>query len=112
MTRREVVPSHRLPLLVQTTTTVATDPPSLVARSPSSSETAACGQGSSCEKPTSNLTTTVIPVVLGAGYVEMLRRNVLRGLERKKEKANTQSVFQSFVPLSSYLSFIDDMSRS
>lgn len=61
--RREVVPPHRLPLLVPTTAQ-GTELPSLVARAPASSNTSSSG-----EKPTSSLTTTVLPVVLGAGYV-------------------------------------------
>jgi len=58
--RRDVVPSHRLPFLVSTPSQNL-DMPSLVARAPVSSETG--------EKPTSSMTTTVLPVVLGAGYV-------------------------------------------
>lgn len=62
--RREVIPPHRLPFLVPTTTQ-DTFIPSLVARGPHSSGTPA-NQG---PKPTSTLTTTVLPVVLGAGCV-------------------------------------------
>lgn len=62
--RREVIPPHRLPFLVPTTVQ-GTHIPSLVARAPSSSGTALTGG----DKPTSSLTTTVLPVVLGAGYV-------------------------------------------
>lgn len=62
--RREVVPSHRLPFLVPTASQNL-NMPSLVARAPASSETGSGGG----EKPTSSMTTTVLPVVLGAGYV-------------------------------------------
>ncbi|KAJ5655597.1 hypothetical protein N7507_007547 [Penicillium longicatenatum] len=61
--RRDVVPSHRLPLLVPTTTHLG-GLPSLVVRADSSTSTST---STSSEKPTSNLDTTVLPVVLGAG---------------------------------------------
>ncbi|KAJ6085921.1 hypothetical protein N7486_010202 [Penicillium sp. IBT 16267x] len=64
--QRDVIPSHRLPLLVPTTTVLGMGLPSLVARADSSTSTSSCS-GGSCEKPTSNLDTTVLPVVLGAG---------------------------------------------
>jgi hypothetical protein len=65
--QREVVPSHRLPFLVPSASQNAYMP-SLVARAPSS-ETGSGGG----EKPTSSMTTTVLPVVLGAGYVESIQ---------------------------------------
>lgn len=63
--RREVIPPHRLPFLVHTVSQ-DTQTPALVARAPNGSGPASSSGG---EKPTSNLTTTVLPVVLGAGYV-------------------------------------------
>ncbi|KAJ5949726.1 hypothetical protein N7454_001310 [Penicillium verhagenii] len=64
--RREVVPSLRIPLLVPTTTYLSVDLPTLVARDSSSTSTSTSSSSSS-EKATSNLDTTVLPVVLGAG---------------------------------------------
>ncbi|KAJ5556886.1 hypothetical protein N7494_000801 [Penicillium frequentans] len=61
--RRDVIPSHRLPLLVPTTTDLGVGFPSLVVRSDSTSTSTS----TSNEKATSNLDTTVLPVVLGAG---------------------------------------------
>lgn len=69
--RRDVVPPHRLPFLVPTTSHLP-NMPSLVVRAPASAETTSGG-----EKATSNLTTTVLPVVLGAGYVGTISDPVL-----------------------------------
>lgn len=72
--RREVVPAARLPLLVPSDAVPSSSSssfPSLVARAPDSESTSSCANGGSCEKPTSNMTTTVLPVVLGAGYVDL-----------------------------------------
>ncbi|OOQ86618.1 hypothetical protein PEBR_20492 [Penicillium brasilianum] len=81
---REVIPSVRLPLLVPTTTTMpGAGLPSLVARAPSSSETTG---SSSSEKPTSNMTTTVLPVVLGAGVPVLCAIVVLIFLHRRHVK--------------------------
>ncbi|KAJ5176423.1 uncharacterized protein N7482_002300 [Penicillium canariense] len=87
--RREVIPSDRLPFLVPS---IATAPgagfPSLIARAPASSETTGtsdCGS-SGCTKPTSNLTTTVLPVVLGAGVPILCAIVVLIFLHRRHVK--------------------------
>ncbi|KAJ5882155.1 uncharacterized protein N7529_000827 [Penicillium soppii] len=79
--RRDVVPSHRLPFLVPTTTLV-TNMPSLVARAPESSESGTTNGA----KPTSNLTTTVLPVVLGAGVPILCAIVVLIVLHRRHVK--------------------------
>lgn len=63
--RREVIPPHRLPFLVSTTIQ-GTHNPSLMARA-SNPSGAASTEG---PKPTSQLMTTVLPVVLGAGYAD------------------------------------------
>ncbi|KAJ5683214.1 hypothetical protein N7462_006379 [Penicillium macrosclerotiorum] len=79
--RREVIPSDRLPLLVPTTTaTTGAGFPSLVVRAPASTES------SSGEKPTSNLYTTVLPVVLGAGVPIVCAIVVLIFLHRRHVK--------------------------
>ncbi|KAJ5907956.1 hypothetical protein N7495_000638 [Penicillium taxi] len=66
-TRRDVIPSQRLPFLFSAaSTTIGSVLPSLVARDDSTS-TASATETSSGEKPTSNLMTTVLPVVFGAG---------------------------------------------
>lgn len=64
MRQRDVIPPHRLPFLISTTTQDSFNP-SLLARAHHASATPA----TSGPKPTSQLTTTVLPVVLGAGYV-------------------------------------------
>lgn len=69
LVQRDVIPAQRLPLLVPTSTLMpGAGLPSLVARAPSSDSTG-CANGANCDKAPSNLTTTVLPVVLGAGYV-------------------------------------------
>jgi hypothetical protein len=80
--RRDVVPSHRLPFLVPTTTHLVTNMPSLVARAPESSESGT----TTGTKPTSNLTTTVLPVVLGAGVPILCAIVVLIVLHRRHVK--------------------------
>ena len=79
--RRDVVPSHRLPFLVPSTTPLATMP-SLVARAPESSASGSTNG----EKPTSNMTTTVLPVVLGAGLPILCAIIVLIVLHRRHVK--------------------------
>ncbi|KAJ6000273.1 hypothetical protein N7481_000682 [Penicillium waksmanii] len=74
--RREVVPAARLPLLVPSNT--IHHAPSLVARAPAAESTG--------EKPTSNLTTTVLPVVLGAGVPIICAIIVLIFLHRRHVK--------------------------
>lgn len=71
--RREVIPPHRLPFVVPA---VAQDThsPALVARAPNASGSASPGG----QKPTSSMTTTVLPVVLGAGYVTFDTRQATR----------------------------------
>ena len=68
---REVLPSEPLPFLfpdsTPTPTNVEPDLSRLVPRADNK-----CAGGHGCEKPTSNLETTVLPVVLGAGYVMQL----------------------------------------
>ncbi|CRL19005.1 unnamed protein product [Penicillium camemberti] len=78
--RRDVIPPHRLPFVVPSASSIATQLPSLVARSESSS-TATAGP-----KPTSNLTTTVLPVVLGAGVPILCAIIVLVVLHRRHVK--------------------------
>ncbi|KAJ5810927.1 hypothetical protein N7447_010443 [Penicillium robsamsonii] len=77
--RRDVIPPNRLPFLVPTTSSIATKLPSLVPRAEAS--TAITG-----EKPTSNLTTTVLPVVLGAGLPILCAIIVLIVLHRRHVK--------------------------
>ncbi|KAJ5150571.1 uncharacterized protein N7500_010760 [Penicillium coprophilum] len=77
--RRDVIPPNRLPFLVPTTSSIATKLPSLVARAEAS--TAITG-----EKPTSNLTTTVLPVVLGAGLPILCAIVILIVLHRRHVK--------------------------
>ncbi|OQE18469.1 hypothetical protein PENFLA_c021G05129 [Penicillium flavigenum] len=77
--RRDVIPPHRLPFLVPSTSSIATNLPSLVARAEAS--TTVTG-----EKPTSNLTTTVLPVVLGAGVPILCAIVVLIMLHRRHVK--------------------------
>ncbi|KAJ5570389.1 uncharacterized protein N7459_009819 [Penicillium hispanicum] len=86
--RREVIPSKRLPLLLPTSTVLGSGLPTLVARAPSSDSTdsSTCSSGSNCEKPTSNLTTTVLPVVLGAGVPILCAIVVLIILHRRHVK--------------------------
>ncbi|KAE8348332.1 hypothetical protein BDV28DRAFT_97513 [Aspergillus coremiiformis] len=58
--RPDIIPHHRLPLLVPETLTV-------VKRDSNPSQTCSAGDNSSkCEKPTSTTSTTTLPVVLGA----------------------------------------------
>ncbi|CAG8193754.1 unnamed protein product [Penicillium nalgiovense] len=76
---RDVIPPHRLPFLVPSPSSIATKLPSLVARAESS--TTVTG-----EKPTSNLTTTVLPVVLGAGVPILCAIVVLIVLHRRHVK--------------------------
>ncbi|KAJ5787402.1 hypothetical protein N7457_002392 [Penicillium paradoxum] len=78
--RRDVVPSHRLPFLVPTTTSIVTNGPTLVARSEESSEV------TTGEKPSSNLTTTVLPIVLGAGIPILCAIILLIVLHRRHVK--------------------------
>ncbi|KAJ5191157.1 uncharacterized protein N7498_010142 [Penicillium cinerascens] len=78
---REVVPSHRIPFLVPTASQNL-NMPSLVARAPASSETGSSGG----EKPTSSMTTTVLPVVLGAGVPILCAIVVLIFLHRRHVK--------------------------
>lgn len=59
----QVAPSEPTPFPLPTPTSLDADLPALVPRAE-----ATCA-GHSCEKSTSNLETTVLPVVLGAGYV-------------------------------------------
>ncbi|KAJ6122526.1 hypothetical protein N7512_004991 [Penicillium capsulatum] len=81
-----------LPSLPLSTPTSALQPPglpSLIARAPSPNgaddgETSCTGSG--CEKPTSNLTTTVFPVVLGAGVPILCAIVVLIFLHRRHVK--------------------------
>lgn len=82
--RREVVPAARLPLLVPSDTINPSTVPSLVARAPDSEST--CNGGSCGEKPTSNMTTTVLPVVLGAGVPILCAIIVLIFLHRRHVK--------------------------
>lgn len=77
--RRDVIPPHRLPFLVPSTT-IAPDGPSLVARS---EESSGATPGA---KPTSNMTTTVLPVVLGAGVPILCAIIVLIVLHRRHVK--------------------------
>ncbi|KAI2794318.1 hypothetical protein POX_a00913 [Penicillium oxalicum] len=88
--QREVVPPLRLPLLLvpSATTLPGTGLPSLVVRAPSSSEstdTSKCG-GNKCETATSNMTTTVLPIVLGAGVPVICAIVVLVFLHRRHTK--------------------------
>ncbi|KAJ5963362.1 uncharacterized protein N7479_003238 [Penicillium vulpinum] len=76
--RRDVVPPNRLPFLVPSTI-ITTKSPSLVARAESPEPT-------SGEKPTSNLTTTVLPVVLGVGLPILCAIVVLIVLHRRHVK--------------------------
>ncbi|KAJ5578965.1 hypothetical protein N7450_007832 [Penicillium hetheringtonii] len=84
-TRREVVPPARLPFLVPSDSVNPSSVPSLVARAPNADSTSSC-TGSSCEKPTSNMTTTVLPVVLGAGVPILCAIIVLIFLHRRHVK--------------------------
>ncbi|KAJ5144105.1 uncharacterized protein N7515_002892 [Penicillium bovifimosum] len=77
--RRDVVPSHRLPFLAPSATSIVAELPSLVARAEESGRTTG-------EKPTSNLTTTVLPVVLGAGVPILCAIIVLIVLHRRHVK--------------------------
>ncbi|KAJ5099252.1 hypothetical protein N7532_006253 [Penicillium argentinense] len=83
--RREVVPAARLPLLVPSSSVQPTQFPSLMARD-SESTSSSCSSGGHCEKPTSNLTTTVLPVVLGAGVPVLCAIVVLIFLHRRHVK--------------------------
>ncbi|KAJ5763333.1 hypothetical protein N7533_002014 [Penicillium manginii] len=74
--RREVIPTARLPFLVPSDT--IHHAPSLVARAPAAESTG--------EKPTSNMTTTVLPVVLGAGVPILCAIIVLIVLHRRHVK--------------------------
>lgn len=78
--RRDVVPAHRLPFLVPSTP-LATSMPTIVARAPEASESTTNGA-----KPTSNMTTTVLPVVLGAGVPILCAIVVLIVLHRRHVK--------------------------
>ncbi|KAF7714313.1 Uncharacterized protein PECH_008857 [Penicillium ucsense] len=87
--QREVIPPLRLPLLVPSATTLpGTGMPSLVVRAPDSATTTdakKCG-GSTCETATSNMTTTVLPIVLGAGVPVICAIVVLVFLHRRHTK--------------------------
>lgn len=78
--RRDVIPTNRLPFLAPSATSIVTDIPSLVGRS---EEPTAVTSG---EKPVSNLTTTVLPVVLGAGIPILCAIIVLIVLHRRHVK--------------------------
>lgn len=67
--RREVIPADELPLPVPEIPSFASSTPALVARAPNPDSTSTCNDGDNCEKSTSEMTTTVLPVVLGAWYV-------------------------------------------
>ncbi|CDM28053.1 hypothetical protein DTO013E5_4017 [Penicillium roqueforti] len=77
--RRDVIPSHRLPFLVPTTSSIPTKLSSIVARSESAEPTSGV-------KPTSDLTTTVLPVVLGAGIPILCAIIILIVLHRRHVK--------------------------
>ncbi|KAJ5081435.1 hypothetical protein NUU61_009699 [Penicillium alfredii] len=64
--RREVIPADELPLPVPEIPSFASSTPALVARAPNPDSTSTCNDGDNCEKSTSEMTTTVLPVVLGA----------------------------------------------
>lgn len=91
--RPEVVPSSllQLPLPTSIPASHVTGPPSLVGRAPSSettsedSDSSSC-TGGDCEKPTSNMKTTVLPVVLGAGVPILCAIVVLIFLHRRHVK--------------------------
>ncbi|CAG8043561.1 unnamed protein product [Penicillium olsonii] len=78
--RRDVVPAHRLPFLVPSSTPLA-NMPALAARAPEASQSTTNG-----DKPTSNMTTTVLPVVLGAGLPILCAIIVLIVLHRRHVK--------------------------
>ncbi|KAJ5610041.1 hypothetical protein N7510_006760 [Penicillium lagena] len=78
--QREVVPVHRLPLLMSSSDSTS---PALFARAPQPSSTSDCAKGSNCTKPESELTTTVLPVVLGAGVPLLCAAIVLYLLHRR-----------------------------
>ncbi|KAJ5718104.1 hypothetical protein N7488_003750 [Penicillium malachiteum] len=82
--RRDVIPENRLQHIAATLTDRSFDIPSLVARAASSSATTSTS--SSSEKSTSNLDTTVLPVVLGAGVPIICAIVILIVLHRRHVK--------------------------
>ncbi|KAJ5501653.1 hypothetical protein N7453_006470 [Penicillium expansum] len=77
--RRDVIPPNRLSFLVPSTSSIATKLSTLVARSESSEPTSGA-------KAASNLTTTVLPIVLGAGVPILCAIIILIVLHRRHVK--------------------------